>query len=740
MAIPPPEKIAISSKYNTPLLIALIVAGLAGNYFKYPIFLNIDFLFGSIFAMLVLQFLGLGRGIAAAVMIASYTYILWNHPYAIVILTVEVAVVGLLMDRRKLGMVLADTLFWVFIGMPLGYIFYHIFLHTVPNSTYFIVTKQAMNGIANALAARLIFTGFTLYSRSSLISFREILYNLLSFFVLCPALLLLMSGSRTDFAETDHRVKESLADNVKHEDFFLDAWVSDRQSTIVNLAQMAATRTPQQMQAHFELVAKSDNNFSRIALLNKEATSTAYYPQTDELGRSTVGKSFADRQYLLTIKQTLKPMLSNIELSLTGSQIPRVAMIAPIVVKGQYSGLVAGILSLEQIKRHLDKSFHINNTLYTLLDGNGNIIMTSRDDQKIMAPLQRGKGIMHKLDNGISQWLPTLPPNTPVTEKWIKSFYVAEIRTGKQDEWKLILEQPVAPFQKALYRNYTVKFIELFLILLVALLLAEFLIRRLITTHEKLQQVSRDIPFKLATSAKIDWPESRLLEINNLIINFKETTDSLATHFYESEQINESLELQVEKRTKELRESEFRWQFAIEGSGDGVWDWNTQTNEAKYSKRWKEMLGYAEHDKPVHQEWVDRIHPDDQQYIAEQIQAYLNGETSIYLVEYRFRCKDESYKWILARGAAVERSEDGKVLRMIGTHTDITKRKQAEEALQRYQNMLTRSESITHVGSWEWDATTRSVTWSEGLFRILHRDPADGAPSFEEQAHLYHPE
>jgi len=129
-----------------------------------------------------------------------------------------------------------------------------------------------------------------------------------------------------------------------------------------------------------------------------------------------------------------------------------------------------------------------------------------------------------------------------------------------------------------------------------------------------------------------------------------------------------------------LRESEFRWKFAIEGSGDGVWDWNIQTSEAKYSKRWKEMLGYAEDDiLPTNDEWVRRIHPDDQSSVAGTMQAYLDGKIEIYVVEYRLRCKDDSYKWILGRGMIVSCDEDGKPLRMIGTHTDITERKQMEE-------------------------------------------------------------
>ena len=207
---------------SIPFLIAFIVAGLAGNYFKFPLFLNIDLLFGSIFAMLALQFFGIGRGIVAAAIIACYTYILWNHPYAIIIMTAEVVVVGWLMTHRKLGMVLADTLYWLAIGMPLVYLFYYFVMHVPPSNTNIVMTKQAINGIANALIARLIFTGYSMATRTLLVSYREIVYNLLTFFILCPALVTLAFSSRADYAATDRQIKLSLLQGVKADRFFSD--------------------------------------------------------------------------------------------------------------------------------------------------------------------------------------------------------------------------------------------------------------------------------------------------------------------------------------------------------------------------------------------------------------------------------------------------------------------------------------------------------------------------------------
>ena len=201
-------------------------------------------------------------------------------------------------------------------------------------------------------------------------------------------------------------------------------------------------------------------------------------------------------------------------------------------------------------------------------------------------------------------------------------------------------------------------------------------------------------------------------------------------------------EIQQRKTVEEaLRESESLWKFAIEGSGDGVWDWDIQKDEVKYSSSWKEMLGYAENDiLPTEQEWKKRIYPDDQSHVAGVLQAYMTGKTATYVVEYRLRCKDGSYKWILARGMVVSRNEDGKPLRMIGTHKDISARKQAEEALRQSQKELQEAQRIAHVGSWQLDMATNRVIWSDELYRILGLNSELPPPNYTEHFRLFTPE
>ncbi len=132
-----------------------------------------------------------------------------------------------------------------------------------------------------------------------------------------------------------------------------------------------------------------------------------------------------------------------------------------------------------------------------------------------------------------------------------------------------------------------------------------------------------------------------------------------------------------------LRESEARWQFALSGSGDGVWDWNAQTNKVFFSPQWKKMLGYKEHEiGDALEEWDARIHPDDKAQCYADLERHFRGETPIYQNEHRMCCKDGSYKWILDRGKVIEWLEAGKPLRVIGTHTDISDRKRTESELE----------------------------------------------------------
>lgn len=163
---------------------------------------------------------------------------------------------------------------------------------------------------------------------------------------------------------------------------------------------------------------------------------------------------------------------------------------------------------------------------------------------------------------------------------------------------------------------------------------------------------------------------------------------SLLNTRYHANRIAKSLTEDVREQARLLKESESRWQFALDGSGLGVWDWNITGGTVFYSRRWKEMLGYAEHEiGDGLQEWEKRVHPDDKAAVSARMQACLDDASLTYDMEHRLLCKDGNYIWVRDRGMLIARNADAQPARMIGTLSDITAKKLDAQRIQHLNRM-----------------------------------------------------
>jgi two-component system sensor histidine kinase UhpB len=139
-----------------------------------------------------------------------------------------------------------------------------------------------------------------------------------------------------------------------------------------------------------------------------------------------------------------------------------------------------------------------------------------------------------------------------------------------------------------------------------------------------------------------------------------------------------------------LEASKERYELAVRGAGVGIWDWDIRTGRLLFTPRWKALFGYDESEiGEVLEDWVRLVHPDDREGVAKYLGDFLAGTSSIITGEYRLRHKDGSYRWIMSH-AVVVRDEQGKAVRMVGSHGDITDRKQAEEEREREHEALRR--------------------------------------------------
>jgi len=164
---------------------------------------------------------------------------------------------------------------------------------------------------------------------------------------------------------------------------------------------------------------------------------------------------------------------------------------------------------------------------------------------------------------------------------------------------------------------------------------------------------------------------------------------------------------QRKEMERALEISQQRWQVAVSGSKDGIWDWDIPSGDVFYSDQWITMLGYAAHEVDGHIDaWLSRIHPDDRAAVQAEIQRHLHGETPYFLAEYRMLLQDGNYTWILSRGRALF-DTNGQAIRMAGSTTDITERRAAEAALRDRTEQLDAIFSLSPDGFISFDRAAR---------------------------------
>ena len=296
--------------------------------------------------------------------------------------------------------------------------------------------------------------------------------------------------------------------------------------------------------------------------------------------------------------------------------------------------------------------------------------------------------------------VPDVPLNTPISERWKKSYYVTESSIGDLAEWKLILEMPVAPFQKLLYSNYTDKLMLLFLILLGALVLAELLSRKIVGTLRLLRTLTHELPDRLVPDSKeIVWPESGIKETNHLIHNFREMADMLGHQFIEINQVNASLECRVIERTSQLdvtntellaeiaerkvveeslQKSEELYHSLVETSQDLIWQCDADGRYTYLNLAWEQVFGY-ELDEMIGKKFSDfQTFEDAALGLIEHDRLMQGNSVTCFEAIHIGKSGDRIH---LVFNALFITDEKGEIVGTSGTAYVITERKQMEDEL-----------------------------------------------------------
>jgi len=227
------------------LLLFLIIAGYGGNYFKLSFFHGIDFLFGSIASLIVARLYGVTWAVLCAFLASLHTILIWEHPYAVVIFTLETLFVGWWW-RKTNNILLLDTIYWGIIGMPLVWLFYGAVMKITVVSVWIIALKQSVNGIFNALIASLLLTYLPLdklsdrLGKARLISFEQTILNLLVATISFPALIFLTMDAQREISREELVIGSHMQTIARSTVSELQVWHGITLASLQELAALAS--------------------------------------------------------------------------------------------------------------------------------------------------------------------------------------------------------------------------------------------------------------------------------------------------------------------------------------------------------------------------------------------------------------------------------------------------------------------------------------------------------------------
>jgi signal transduction histidine kinase/ActR/RegA family two-component response regulator len=532
------------------LLLILIAVGYAGNYLSYPFGFGVDFLFGSIAVLIVVGIYGIWWGTLASLIASSYTIILWQHPYALIIFVCETLFVAWRMRRRTKNLLTSDMIFWVCVGIPLVVVFYGYILQVGVVTTAIIALKQPVNGIFNALIASLVLNCKPIYrwanssSSKATVFFEQILLNLLVAFVLIPALVLMVVNNNAAMKHEQEALIAALDTSAQNLVIDLRRW---HQSGLEALRFLAQTSSKSkivvlgQTQHSIDLVVNSLPLFKDLYIINADFNVIAE--------ASKPSKSVNQQLDFSQLKLPRKPQIFVLSPpnAKNNESKPKILQTLPIILDDRWLGNIIAELNIDFIKQLLGTENYSVPLGSTLLDENQLVIASTKDDQG----LDRRQGEISDVKSTdtkqkIYHWLPIIE-GKPLIARWRASFYGEKLRIDEEIPLVLSMEAPAKTFIDYLQLLYIKSLAILLAIALFSILIAKFLSRILVEPIIKLAIFTTNLPNKILDNEIITLPRSSVLEMNALSNNFEVMSRTIEKNIQQIKLKNQELQLAKEK-------------------------------------------------------------------------------------------------------------------------------------------------------------------------------------------------
>lgn len=613
--------------------------GFAGNWFKLPLFLNVDFLFGSFFVMLAILRAGFPAGSMAGFIASSCTILLWNHPWAVIIFTAEAVWVGWLCKKRDpADLLLYDMLYWLVCGAPLVWIFYHLVLGSTPSATALIMLKQSINGIFNALFASLV--NLALLSRFPnkgipLLSYRQVVFAIMSALVLVPCLALMLLNLRYTMAEESGLLAGRTARTLQLTREFVGLWVRDHHQVIRSMAKSIgdpSTLSPGELQRRVAALHGTVPGFSRMVIVDANGVALASYPPVGGAGGAAVSN-----QTIAGVRGSATGAVFVDTVPGGGAPRPQLILSVPLVTDGTPRGYGLGIIDTAELNGLLGAIIGDRQMAIRLMDAGKRIAIASHGAPALTPYPDRGMtGAVQPITSQVQQWIPPKEPGKDILQRWTRSVYTAEAPLGSEIPVTVAVAASFADTLENLSHETRVSMVMLAGIILLVIPLSRFLSSRLVSTLQQLQEATKSLPVCVAADCTMPLPSSSLREVDGLIENFRTMAETLVAQVGTIRGLNETLENKVAQRTKELEEKSVFLAALLDSLRDivifkdleGVYLGCNRALEQTLGKDRSEIVGKTDYDL-FSQGAAERFRADDRQVVESGKPLQLQEEAPV---------------------------------------------------------------------------------------------------------------
>ncbi len=661
----------------------LTFVGLAllGNYLRITISPGVDFIFGSIFVLLLLRLYGLWWGVLAAVVSGSYTVITWEHPYGMAVFVLEALTVSLLLGKKRTNILAYDMIFWLMLGMPLSWMFYRFGVEINTSSITLLVLKQCLNGIFNAsLAGLLVITAghFLPVGRGNkvpMFSMHVYLFCLISALIMVVSLCMMVFDGKNEYNLLRNNLIDRMRGSSRMAFFQIRELLSNSITSLKALSAQAVkyqAKPGPELQRMTEAAYVGFPDFLRIYTADAQANVTSLYPLDKKYHGKVPKINFSSRDYYTWLKTEKTPYVSKMMFIKRTLHCPVIVVSTPILENNLFKGYATGALNPAALDRILKSSALENHNL--------NLLLVNSEDKLVASSTNLKTMLRYRVENDFDP-VPDVTPGVKLYQpkvsfgsqirRYYKSKYVIKSVVSKKPDWTLLAEIPAETLHNKMSLYYINNMFTILFAVLLGMPFIYFFSQRfaypLLELSGMSTRLTKDESGKLRFKDS-EWPETSIYETSRLVHNFRIMAEARVKSIAE-----------IQDHANRLAESEQRFRETFEHAPFGVVLVDKSGICQVANSAVCRTFGLSR-DAVVDHPYLDLLDQSERPRSQANFEKILSGEKDFLFDEKRLVMSNRTSIWLSTAMAAVKKS-DGEIKEVVVMVIDVTQRKAMEKAL-----------------------------------------------------------